>query len=276
MPRLLVLILALSGCANAMNDAISDPTPDAMPVRDAAPDQARASAALWLLVNDLALGTNELVRLDPETFAIQHRANLHYPGGLWELAGTGSTHAYAVDRELNRLLEIDLEAGAIVATTPLGADMLNNGRGFGVASDGTLWGIFTGTLAQIDPASGALSHGVTQQYGANSEALETCGGQLYMTGREAGGPRGEKLYAVNRTTGAATLRGVIGTQPIDIDTLACAADGSLFGLDTDPIIGKRLYRIATATGAATIATDLEVTGDINGLHVTPATEPSIE
>jgi hypothetical protein len=96
-----------------------------------------------------------------------------------------------------------------------------------------------------------------------------------MTGRETGGPRGEKLYAVNRATGAATLRGMIGTQPIDIDTLACAADGALLGLDTDPSIGKRLYRIATATGAATIATELGVTGDVNGLHVTPA-EPSVE
>jgi hypothetical protein len=178
MPRLPILILALCSCANAMNDASSDSPTDAMTVQDVPPDQARASAALWLLVNDPALGTNALVRLDPATFAVQRQATLDYVGGLWELAGTGSTRAYAIDRELNRLIEIDLEAGAIVATTQLAGDVLNNGRGFGVASDGTLWGIFTGTLAQIDPATGALSHGVTQQYGANSEALETCGGQL--------------------------------------------------------------------------------------------------
>jgi hypothetical protein len=245
-------------------DAI--PTPDGAP-----PDQApvRPAPAVWLLVNDTVAGTNELVRLDPTTFAVQTRANLNYPGAMWELAGTGSTRAYAIDRDLDRLLAIDLEAGTIVGTTQLAGDMQQNGRGFGVAPDGTLWGNFGGSLAQIDPVTGALSQMVTQQLGTRGEALETCGGQLYMTSRETGTPRGEKLYAVDRATGSASLRGMIGTVAIDIDTLACEGE-TLLGLDTDPAIGKTLFRISTATGATTVATELAVTGDVNGIHVTPS------
>jgi hypothetical protein len=272
MLRLLAPVVALTGCANAMTDPMSEPAADATPSpADLAPDQAPLppAPAVWLLVNDTVAATNELVRLDPTTFAVQDHRNLNYPGALWELAGTGSTRAYAIDRDLDRLLAIDLEAGAIVGTVQLAGDMQQNGRGFGVAPDGTLWGNFAGTLAQIDPATGALSHQVTQQLGTRGEALETCAGQLYMTSRETGTPRGEKLYAVDPATGAAALRGMIGTVAIDIDTLACAGD-ALLGLDTDPAIGKTLYRIATATGSSSVAAELAVIGDVNGVHVTPS------
>ena len=73
-----------------------------------------------------------------------------------------------------------------------------------------------GTLARIEPTTGALSQQVTQQYGLIAESLEACDGQMYMAAREAGGPRGEKLYAINLTTGSATLRGAIGTTAIVI------------------------------------------------------------
>ena len=270
MPRLLAL-LSLTGCANAMTEPMVDPAVDAMVTPDVAVDQAppARTPAVWLLVNDTVAGSNELVRLDPTTFAVQSRANLNYPGAMWELAGTGSARAYAIDRDLDRLLAIDLEAGAIVGTTQLAGDMPQNGRGFGVAPDGTLWGNFGGTLAQIDPSTGALSHSVTQQFGTRGEALETCGGQLYMTSRETGSPRGENLYAVDRATGTATLRGMIGDVAIDIDTLACDGE-TLLGLDTDPTIGKTLYRIAPTTGASTVAVELAVLGDVNGVHVTPS------
>ena len=255
------------------SEPVNDATPmvDAMLTPDGAPfDQAPPPPpAVWLLVNDTVAATNELVRLDPTTFAVQRRTNLNYPGGMWELAGVGSSRAYAIDRDLDRLLAIDLEAGTIVATTQLAGDMQQNGRGFGVAPDGTLWGNFGGSLAQIDPATGALSHQVTQQLGTRGEALETCGGQLYMTSRETGTPRGETLYAVDRATGTAALRGMIGPVAIDIDTLACDGD-TLLGLDTDPTIGKTLYRIAPATGATTVAAELAVIGDVNGVHVTPS------
>ena len=279
MPRLLpAALLALSlapiACANAMND----PAIDAVPAPDATPDQALPDPpkpALWLLVNDTAAATNELYRVEPLTFAVQGHVDLHYAGALWELAGSTSTRAYAIDRDLDLLVAIDLEAGAITSTVHLAGDMKQNGRGFGIAPDGTLWGIFSGSLAQIDPGTGALSHSVTLQYGLAAESLDTCGGQLYMASRESGSPRGEKLYAVDRAAGTAMLRGMIGTTAIDIDTLACSS-GALYGLDTDPTIGKMLYRIDTATGGATVANQLAVIGDVNGVHATPPPELVIE
>jgi hypothetical protein len=256
-------------------------TPDAMPELDAAlPDAPEPDAppppppALWLLVNDTTAGTNELAKLDPTTFAVLDRKTIPYAGPLWELAGNGSERAFTIDRDADRLIQIDLATATVVSNVQLAGDMQQNGRGFGTAPDGTLWGIFDGALARIDPVTGALSLSVTQQYGAPAESLESCDGQLYMASRETGNPRGEKLYVVNPTTGSATLRGTIATN-IDIDTLACNS-GALIGLDTDPTIGKMLYRIASATGTGTVAATLSLIGDINGLHVTPTPAVIIE
>jgi hypothetical protein len=280
MTKLLLASLLLSACAESMDPAGS---PDAMLAIDASAVDAPApddlpppppAPALWLLVNDTAAGTNELAKLDPTTFAILDRKTIAYSGPLWELAGNGSERAFTIDRDADRLLQLDLATGTIVTNVQLAGDMKQNGRGFGTAPDGSLWGIFDGTLARVDPITGALSSSVTQQYGLPAESLESCDGQLYMASREAGNPRGEKLYAVNRATGSATLRGTIATN-IDIDTLACN-DGALLGLDTDPTIGKMIYRIAPATGAGSVATTLSLIGDINGLHVTPTPAIIIE
>jgi hypothetical protein len=230
-----------------------------------AESSAEAPAGLWALTHDGL--TNRLYRIDPTSLQLESRQPFEYDGVLWELAGapTGG-FAFAIDRERDLLVTIDLATATATATTPLGGDMLANGRGFATL-DGDLYGNFAGTLERIDPATGALSAPVPLERGATAEALEPCGGRMFMTSRETSSPRGENLYEVEVATGRSAFIGVIETS-IDIDTLACAANGQLYGVDTDPELGRTLFQIDPGTGAGIRLVDLAVLGDINGLHVT--------
>lgn len=263
-----LLLCTTAACASSMP---AEPSPDAQLDSNAQPHDASPDApptpALWVLSNDMT--ANWLYRIDPVSFAIERRTDLNYPGVLWELAGTSSTLAYAIDRDTDTIVAIDLVAGSIASSVPLSGDMQQNGRGFGT-TNGAFVGIFAGTLQTIDVHTGALTQPVTLQYGLMAESLESCGMQLYMASRESGGPRGEKLYAVNRATGTATLRGMIGTTAIDIDSLACFA-GRLYGVDADPTLGRSLFEIDPMTGNATILLELPVAGTINGVHATTPT-----
>jgi hypothetical protein len=169
------------------------------------------------------------------------------------------------------LVESDLEAGTFGAAVKLAGDMQMNGRGFGVGPQGSLYGDFAGTLDQIDPTSGTLLHPVALELGTRAEAVESCGGELYMASRESGSPKGEKLYRIDPATGRASLVGPIGSTAIDIDTLACALDGSLYGVDSDPALGRTIFQIDPHSGSRTALVEIPVAGTINGLHLTAPT-----
>ncbi|MFN0245885.1 MAG: hypothetical protein ACKV2T_03185 [Kofleriaceae bacterium] len=271
-----VFLTAIAACASGASEPFEQPDAagaDASESLDSTMPSPAIDAsstpppALWVLTHDGAV--NRLTRVDPITLAVQTTSVLAYAGVLWELAGTTPTVGYAIDRTADVLVTIDLESGSISGTTQLAGDMHVNGRGFG-AWEGTLYGIFNGSLRTIAPGSGALGSPLTLQLGTQAESLESCDGQLYITSREASGPRGEKLYAINPVTGTATLRGTIGSTPIDIDTLACLA-ARLYGVDTDPVLGRTLYTIDPATGSPIAANVLAVSSDINGVHITSHT-----
>jgi hypothetical protein len=257
----LVGVAVLSACSSARA-----PAPDIEVDAPVAADSAPRTPALWVLTHDGM--DNWLYRVDPTTFAIEHDYRLGGAVGLWELAGTGDHIAYAIDRDQDLLVTIDLDTGSIGSSVKLGGDMQMNGRGFGVTADGTLLGDFAGMLKQIDPATGALSHPMSLEFGAWTESLESCGGQLYSAARESGSPRGERLYRVSSSTGKASLVAQIGTTAIDVDTLACNIDGRLLGVDSDPVLGRTVIEIDPATAKSTTRAELAVAGTINGLHVT--------
>lgn len=260
---LLSLMLGCGGPTSRTPDAtIGDPPDDAPTAIDA----AAPVAALWLLAHDGS--TNRLYRVDGETLAIVDTKTVTYAGVLWELAGNVDGVAYSIDRDRDVMVKLDLATGEILGQVTLAGDMLQNGRGFGTGATGTLYGNFGGTRYDIDATSGILSNPVALEFGAMGESLEVCDGVMYMTSRETGSPRGENLYVVDVPTGAATLRGLIGPDAIDIDTLSCGLGNTLLGVDTEVTLGKTVFEIDPATAARTELATFAVLGDINGVHVT--------
>ncbi len=143
---------------------------------------------------------------------------------------------------------VDLNTGIF---TPISSNLVFV-SGF-AAYNGNLYGIDpnTGTLIQINPATGAITYAPTQ-YNVNTAAFGSSTAGLFMI--QAGTQ--SNLYSINPTTGAATLIGPTGLSACggcgvlsvsnDSSTLYWSFSSSTVGFD------NFLYTINTTTGAATL------------------------
>jgi len=234
-----------------------DPKPEPEPV---------CSGTLHVLTDDD--GVHRLYRgsaLDP---SVELVGQVEWDSDLWELAAVSPGLAYAVDRNQDILVGIDLATAGVVSQTPLDADMHNNGRGLFVRN-GELFGLFEREeLRRIDPTTGTTT-AVATLSGINgaTESMASCGDTVLAAASPSGSPQGENLYEVDLGDGALSLRGPIGDSFIDIDTLTCGGMGQLYGVDAHPEVGQDLYQIDAATGTRIFLAQLPVTGSINGLQI---------
>src|SRR4051812_5730591 len=110
----LLLVPLLAGCSTAYapgsshDDAAADV--DAAVSIDAVP----RTAAVWVLAHDAT--ANWLYRIDPATFTIEREIRLGGTAVLWELDGVSDHIAYSIDRDADRLVTIDLDAGTIAGS----------------------------------------------------------------------------------------------------------------------------------------------------------------
>jgi hypothetical protein len=176
----------------------------------------------------------------------------------------------------SELYRITLADGSLVRVGPAAGIGFNDVEGLAFAADGTLYGVADQTmqvggggsattdfLIRISTATGAGSlvgqlPGLQGQ-GTGSGQLDyglafTCDGRLWMSSETIG-----SLWEVNPSTGSVRL---VGNTGASISGLA-ARGNVLYGVSVDP--QPRLYRIDTASAAATVIGPLGVGGVVVGV-----------
>jgi hypothetical protein len=125
-------------------------------------------------------------------------------------------------------------------------------------------------LYVLDPTSGAVLRTVGPiGFAVTGMSFSPSTGVLYaVTAPKGSAPR--DLITINPTTGAGTVVGPL--SGISMDDIAFTRDGTLFGW-SGRISGSDLYRINTATGAATKVGEAGITDVGVGFSISPLGTP---
>jgi hypothetical protein len=190
---------------------------------------------------------------------------------LVELVAASPNSLYAFDRASSTLVTVNATNAAVLNTVTLDTPLQVSPRGFDVSPGGTLYGVFGGLqLRTINPATGVTSLVATLSGVSIVEALGfASNGRLHAAGAPTGSASTD-LYTVDLISGALSHVGEI-VPGGDIDTLAYASDGFLYGATSGPN-RPTLCRIDPATGAKTDAGDTGV-NSIVGIAQLPAAVP---
>jgi hypothetical protein len=182
----------------------------------------------------------------------------------------GTSTLYGIDERTNVLVTLDITTGIGTSVGALGHQ----------ASDGALVFTQSGELYWGDERRGLFSVDIL-----SGAATSILGGALDITGLTA---RGEQLFAVrdnsntlitiDKTNGAISNIGSLGVNFQDDAGLSFDSTGTLWSLaDTNDNTGGLIYKLNTATGAASLVANVSCTGvceDFDSLAIMRVPEPS--
>lgn len=172
------------------------------------------------------------------------------PARMHGLAYDPAADRFFCTTESARLLSINPDGGAVVASVPLATSEFINGLAFDPASS-TLFGIVgaSGQLLRIDPTSGAVTP-IGPPSGGNVAGLEFDPLSGLVFGIEDA-PGGSRLVRFRTDNGARSVVGLLGVGAnSDCNGLSWGGGGpNLFTIDA---LTDRLIQINPRTGAGTV------------------------
>ena len=159
---------------------------------------------------------------------------------------------YGVDDATDRLVRCSVGAGACSSVGAIGVIFTDTGLAF--SDNGNLW-MSTDepgppfNFYRLNPNTGAAT--LIGPQGQEVTGLAFGGGVLYGLG----GDYNDNLVIMNRSTGAATSVGALGTVTLVDGGIDFDGDGVLWGISNpsdDEAVPSQIFTINTATGAATV------------------------
>jgi hypothetical protein len=230
-----------------------------------------ASADTIFAVNNDLTGKS-LVTIDPVTglgsvVASYSGLNIH------SLTFDGGGTLFGTDDE--SLLTIDTTTGAASTVGAFGTSIWPNSLAFSTSDELFAIQNVGSRFLSIDPATGASTQigltGSVGLYSVDGLAFDAAGtlfgvGYIDMNDMSA---RIQSLFTVDTATGVGSIMVTLNGTPNNIEGIAFASDGTLYGVDTTT--SSRLVSIDPATGNVTdIGTDLGLGNSmVHSLAITP-------
>lgn len=167
---------------------------------------------------------------------------------------------YGVDDTTDQLVTCSITTGACAAAGALGVGFVDSGLSF--SDDGNLWMSTDGpgppfNFYRLNPNTGAAT--LIGPQGQEVTGLAFWNGVLYGLG----GDYLDNLVIVNRTTGATTPVGPLGTVTLIDGGIDFDGDGVLWGISNpsdDVAIPSQVFTLNTSTGAATVVATVTDSG----------------
>lgn len=180
------------------------------------------------------------------------------------LAINSAGEIYGVNPVTAQLVKCSAATGACKAVgTLVGLPQVPSNAGLAFASTGALYLAVNAAVYFVDPATGAVA-----SLGGTGPAISglagvapsaTCASGLYAMGGNT--DRG-KFYCINTTTGAATLLGTLGINPLDLGLDGDPVTGLVWGINDD--VPGQVFAINPATLAITNTNTVTLAGKAIG------------
>ncbi len=195
----------------------------------------------------VALESNAVVQLDPESAAIRDQTILDDPpGGI----AYGLGRIWASDPAQSRLVGVDPVTGSqliLPAGTPAPAAL--------AIADGSIWAVDGGaaTVRRVDPNRGVLGDPI--DVGAGPTAAVAGGRWIWVTNADEG-----TLQRIDATSGHASTAVAVGAEPVDVAYglgfvwVVDQADGTL--VQIDPATEKVVAETPVGNGPSSVAVGL--------------------